>query len=432
MLIGRDLRASSPSLAAAVALAASDEGLHAIDCGALPTPALALYAAKLGAPAVMVTGSHIPDDRNGLKFYKAGAEIDKADEAAILAALPPFRTGPFVPRANAAGSDDGVATADYRCRYLAAFAPDALAGLRIGVFQQSTVVRDLLPAILQGLGATVTAFGRSNAFVPVDTEAHRPEDVATIRAAAEGGDYDAIVSADGDADRPLVADGAGRIVRGDILGLLVANAIGIGRLAVPVTASSAIERVGRFAAVSRTKVGSPYVIAAMDALLAQPGRPVAGFEANGGFLLGETIHLAGGRLACLPTRDAILPIVAALAACRTRGLSLAALVASLDAGEAASDRLKDVPPTESGPFLAALADSAWRAAFLAPIGRETSVDLTDGPRIGLADGGTIHFRASGNAPELRAYAEAKDAETAERLVGWGLGAAKAAMAKLVG
>ena len=124
----------------------------------------------------------------------------------------------------------------------------------------------------------MTVFGRSDAFVPVDTEAHRPEDIATIREAAAGGDYDAVVSADGDADRPLLADGAGRIVRGDILGLLVAGHIGIRRLAVPVTAASAIERVGHFEAVRRTRVGSPYVIAGMNALLAQPGGPRRGLR----------------------------------------------------------------------------------------------------------------------------------------------------------
>jgi phosphomannomutase len=52
----------------------------------LPTPALALAAMTESASAIMVTGSHIPDDRNGLKFYTLAGEITKADEAGILAA----------------------------------------------------------------------------------------------------------------------------------------------------------------------------------------------------------------------------------------------------------------------------------------------------------------------------------------------------------
>ncbi|TIU25457.1 MAG: phosphomannomutase, partial [Mesorhizobium sp.] len=67
--VGRDLRASSPKIAQLVHAAIAEAGLVPVDCGALPTPALALYANGENAPAIMVTGSHIPDDRNGLKFY---------------------------------------------------------------------------------------------------------------------------------------------------------------------------------------------------------------------------------------------------------------------------------------------------------------------------------------------------------------------------
>ena len=57
----------------------------------------------------------------------------------------------------------------------------------------------------------------------------------------------------------------------------------------------------------------------------------------------------------------------------------------------------------------------------------TSVDDIDGLRIQLEGGRVIHFRASGNAPELRCYAEAEGDGEADRLVAWGLSAAAAAM-----
>ncbi|MBV1704829.1 MAG: phosphomannomutase, partial [Hyphomicrobiales bacterium] len=87
VLVARDLRASGPSIMARCLRAVADAGLVPVDCGEAPTPALALEAQRAGQPAIMVTGSHIPDDRNGLKFYEAKGEIDKADEAAILARL---------------------------------------------------------------------------------------------------------------------------------------------------------------------------------------------------------------------------------------------------------------------------------------------------------------------------------------------------------
>jgi phosphomannomutase len=88
LFIGRDRRASSPEIAAQCAAALFDEGLEPVDSGILPTPALALYAMGQNAAALMITGSHIPDDRNGVKFYRPDGEIDKNDELAISELAP--------------------------------------------------------------------------------------------------------------------------------------------------------------------------------------------------------------------------------------------------------------------------------------------------------------------------------------------------------
>ncbi len=427
VVIGRDLRDSSPGIAATVADAAAATGFTAIDCGALPTPALALEAMRRGAYAVMVTGSHIPEDRNGLKFYRPDGEITKADEVAILAALEDAAAASET-SASVPATPEPDAVASYHQRYRDAFPPEMLKGLRIAVYQQSSVARDLLTELLAGFGAQVTPIGRSQTFVPIDTEAHRPEDIAFIADVMASGDFDALVTTDGDADRPLVADGAGRIVRGDVLGLITARYLGADTVVVPVTAGSALERSGGFSSVVRTKVGSPFVIAGMDQAKRAGAAAIVGFEANGGFLLGSDVIIGGKALAALPTRDAVLPILATLAATRAAGTSLADLVTSLDAGEMASDRLPNTPAERSDAFLARLREEGFRRDFFRPIGSPLSVDQQDGIRIGLDGGRTIHFRASGNAPELRCYAEAKSAQDAQDLVRWGLSAA-AAMAE---
>ncbi len=125
-------------------------------------------------------GSHIPEDRNGLKFYRPDGEITKADEVAILAALADIPAGGERPAAASATPEPDAITR-YQQRYAAAFAPDILKGLRIAVYQQSSVARDLLSDLLAAFGAQVTPIGRSQVFVPIDTEAHRPEDIAFIR-----------------------------------------------------------------------------------------------------------------------------------------------------------------------------------------------------------------------------------------------------------
>ncbi len=112
LMIARDLRPSSARISAAVANAAAEMGLRVADCGEVPTPALALAAMAAGAPSVMVTGSHIPADRNGLKFYTPTGEITKSDEAAILAAFEEA-----APEETATPEDASAARAAYARRY---------------------------------------------------------------------------------------------------------------------------------------------------------------------------------------------------------------------------------------------------------------------------------------------------------------------------
>lgn len=172
VLLGRDLRPSSPRIAEACAAALIARGVGAIDCGPLPTPALALACAEHGLPAIMVTGSHIPFDRNGLKFYRADGEITKTDEEGMLARL---GQGTDAPTPGEATSDGGTAARHYLRRGVGFFPPDRLAGQRIGVYQHSAVGRDIVVESLGALGADVIPLGRTETFVPIDTEAVRSE-----------------------------------------------------------------------------------------------------------------------------------------------------------------------------------------------------------------------------------------------------------------
>jgi len=415
--LARDLRESSPAILSDCAVAIRAAGFEPIDCGALPTPALALHAMALGGPAIMVTGSHIPADRNGLKFYVPDGEISKADEAGIAAAL-----SSDIPQGTAEARDVYPQAGDrYRQRYRHLLAADALKGWRVGVFEHSSVARDLLVSFLRRAGAEVVRLARSDSFVPVDTEAFSDAIFAPRRDWIARHSLDALVSTDGDGDRPLVIDAAGEFVRGDILGMVAARFVGAARVVTPVTSNSAIEGVGWFGEVQRTRVGSPYVIAAMQER--REVGAVVGFEANGGTLLGSDVVVNGRPLAALPTRDAVLPILAVLATARSSGLSLGDLVGSLPVRAALSDRLTEIATDRSADFLHRLAEPGYAAQFFAPVGEVQSVSDIDGLRFGLASGDTIHYRASGNAPELRCYVEGITEARAEELLQWGLGAA---------
>ena len=407
--VARDLRPSSPAIAQMVIEAARAEGLDVTDCGEVPTPALALASMGAGAAAVMVTGSHIPADRNGLKFYVPHGEIVKADEAAILQNL-----GRKSAERAGTVTENTRAGADYIARNVGAYGP-ALAGRRIGVYLHSAVRRDLLLAIVAGLGAEVVELGRSDHFIPVDTEAVDPKLRDQLRVWARDHAHDAIVSTDGDGDRPLLTDQHGEVIVGDILGQITGQSLGAEVAVTPVSSNTGAEAL--FSRVVRTRIGSPFVIAGMT----EAGGRVVGYEANGGFLLGFDADGPAGRLPALATRDAVLPFLAPLAAA-TDGL--AALVASQPPRFTAADRLQEVPTEKSLALVAEFdTDPGKRADFLALFdGTEAGVDRTDGLRMTLADGRIVHLRPSGNAPELRFYAEADSPEAAAQTLRTGLAA----------
>jgi len=411
--LGMDLRPSSPRIVAACTAAFHDAGISVVFCGALPTPALALYAQNEGIPAVMVTGSHIPFDRNGIKFYRPDGEITKADEMAIADTVVQINsvTGEL-PEITPAALEQ------YVQRYIDFFPAQHFKGLRLGVYEHSSVARDVIRVILEGLGAEVISLGRTEQFVPIDTEAVALIDIQRGRDWAREHQIDAIISTDGDGDRPLISDETGRWLRGDIVGLICARYLGAKKVVLPVSCNTAIELCGAFETVLRTRIGSPYVIAGMQEVTTTADEAVVGFEANGGFLVGSRITREGKHLAPLATRDAVLPALAVLAAAHESHGRVSSLMLTLPARYTASDRLQNFPVATSRQLILALTnDPQALQRYLAPEdANPVDCNTTDGLRIRFDNGEIVHLRPSGNAPELRCYCEAASEARAVELV----------------
>jgi phosphomannomutase len=413
--VAMDYRPSSPAISAACCAAIVRAGLKPDFCGAIPTPALAYYAQEVGLPGIMVTGSHIPFDRNGIKFYRVEGEITKTDEARISAAaveVPAEGLTIPLPAANRKAFDAYVA------RYVDFFPPRVLAGMKLGFYEHSSVSREAIHAILKGLGAEVISLGRTEEFVPIDTEAVTEVDIERARAWAAEHHFDAILSTDGDGDRPLLGDEEGNWFRGDIVGILCAQALGAKGVVTTVSSNSAVELCGAFERVAKTKIGSPYVIEGIERLVADGLAPVVGFEPNGGFLVGTRIVRDGRVLAPLLTRDAVLPMLCLLVQAREQRIMVSELAKDLPERFTASDRLQSFPTEASRRIIAELAASRDAIDRLLDglAGRALSQDQTDGLRISLAGDEIVHFRPSGNAPELRCYAESASAERSTELV----------------
>jgi phosphomannomutase len=439
--VAGDLRDSTPRILGAVMAAITDKGCKVEFCGLIPTPALAHFALCNNGPSIMVTGSHIPADRNGIKFYKLGGEILKSDEDAIKKAVveerrvvndqdianSPFDSHGMLIQAVTLPSVNPQAADLYTERYVSVFARQPLADKQVIVYQHSAVGRDMLADLLTKLGAQVVTVGRSDIFVSIDTENVTPDDQAYFKhLSREYPDAFAIVSTDGDSDRPFVVDAEGIFHRGDELGAVVAKWLGADFAAIPVSSSDAVDQYLDANKIehTHTRIGSPYVIVAMEEAICDGKANVVGWEVNGGFLLGNDLTIEGQTLKKLPTRDAFLPILVALVSAAEQEVATAVIFKELPARYTQAGLIDNFPVEVSKAIIARFADdtSENRTALeeyfndAHGFGGIQKIDSLDGVRIFFDNGDIAHLRPSGNAPQMRIYSVADSQGRADQIV----------------
>jgi len=425
-------------IAQAIERAIRDAGMTPVNLGPIPTSALTNYAIERGKGSIMITGSHIPFNRNGYKCNTAKGELLKKDETPINQRVERLRQelynqpfdqslfneeGLFKTGHQELAPENDTARRAYIARYTEFFDGQPLRGKRLLVYQHSAVGRDILVEILQCLGADVVTAGRSETFVPIDTENMDNAQLAAIQKLVDqAGPVEAVVSTDGDSDRPLllgVERGQVTFFGGDLVGMIVAEFLGADAVVVPISCNDAIDRGNlRNVLEPKTKIGSPYVIAGMEHARAKGKKCVCGWEANGGFLLGSDIVRNGRTLRALPTRDAMLPILCVLLAAANEPLST--LFARLPKRYSKAALLKNFPRPIGQKIVEQFADPARLTPFFPGFSPINKLDLTDGIRIYFVNGDVAHIRPSGNADELRIYAVADTQTRADEIVRLGV------------
>ncbi|MFT4044084.1 MAG: phosphoglucosamine mutase [Gordonia sp. (in: high G+C Gram-positive bacteria)] len=267
VVVGRDPRASSEMLEAAVCAGLAAVGADAIRVGVLPTPAVAFLTADYDANfGVMISASHNPMPDNGIKFFGAGGhklddEVEDRIEAAMNADLP-HPVGSGVGRLRAAND-----AADRYGRHLAAAIDAPLDSLTVVVDCANGAAAHVAPAILGAAGATVIAIHADPDGININADCGSTH-MEKLQAAVLEHGADLGLALDGDADRCLAVDRAGQIVDGDAIMAILATALHArGRLHDDVLVATVMSNLGLHIAmrakgiqVHTTAVGDRYVL----------------------------------------------------------------------------------------------------------------------------------------------------------------------------
>jgi phosphoglucosamine mutase len=268
LLVGRDTRESGEQIERDLAVGAAAAGAAVVSAGVIPTPAVAHLTRSQGfAAGLVISASHNPFHDNGIKVFSGGGEkFTEALEAEVEAIMAdgswqePDGDAPAVPFIDEAG-----AYLAHAQRALDGRIPGH--GRRIAIDCANGATFRVAPELLRSLGFEVTAIGcePDGRNINLDCGSTHPERLA--RLVVELG-CDLGVAFDGDGDRAILIDAAGRVVDGDAVMLLCAKRmLASGRLRGNAVVATVMSNIGLEIALRelgiglvRTPVGDKYVM----------------------------------------------------------------------------------------------------------------------------------------------------------------------------
>ena len=305
VVIGKDTRLSGYMLENAMTAGFLAMGMDVFLVGPMPTPAVAMLTRSLRADlGVVISASHNPFQDNGIKLFGAdGYKLSDAVEADIEHLMangierrraPPDRIGRARRLEDAGG------------RYIESVKASLprglrLDGLKIVIDCAHGAAYRVAPRVLWELGADVVAIGTAPDGLNINDGCGAVATDAMCAAVVDHGAHVGL-ALDGDADRLIVADEAGRRVDGDqIMGLIAADQQRAGRLTgggvvATVMSNLGLERYlgGQGLALRRTQVGDRYVVETMRA----DGFNLGG-EQSGHIILADHATTGDGLVAAL-------------------------------------------------------------------------------------------------------------------------------------
>jgi phosphoglucosamine mutase len=391
-VVGRDTRRSGPLLEAALIAGLTAEGADVVALGVVPTPTVAWVAAREGAAGAVISASHNPFEDNGVKLFGTGGKKLRDDlETELEETLHLLLSHEAIGDAR---TGDAVGTVLDGAQEVARWAESVaqsidgrrLDGLRVVVDCANGALSDVGPRVLRSLGAEVVVLHAEpdGTNINMGCGSTHPADLqlAVMDAGAAVG-----IAFDGDGDRALAVDAAGRLIDGDqIIGIAAIDRYERGLLTKGTVVVTVMTNLGfrlgmaeHGIEVLEVPVGDRFVLEALD-----EHDLTLGGEQSGHVIFAD----------CATTGDGLLTALQVLDVVARTGRSLA------DLADGAMTRLPQVlrnVRVATGAADAAAAVASHVAAVEAELG----------------DHGRVLIRASGTEPLVRVMVEAPTAALAE-------------------
>jgi phosphomannomutase len=398
IVVGYDMRPSSPDLAAAFAAGAADAGADVVMIGLASTDQLYFASGDLGHPGAMFTASHNPARYNGIKLCRAGASPVGSETG-----LREIRDAVSSPQPPAVATPGTIAQRDVLEAYAAhllSLAPVSGRPLRVVVDAGNGMAGLTAPAVFERMGDGVELvpmyFELDGTFPNHEANPIEPENLVDLQKRVVAENADLGLAFDGDADRCFVVDDLGRAISPSTLTALIAarelakepGATVIHNLITSRFVPELVtERGGR---PLRTRVGHSFIKATM----AETGA-VFGGEHSGHFYFRDFWRADSGMLAALHT-----------------------LAAVAETDRSSSELMNDYQRYRlSGEINSEVADTAATTAAV-----ESAYAATPGATVYHLDGLTVatddwwfNVRPSNTEPLLRLNVEGADDETMTRI-----------------
>ncbi|KKQ95671.1 MAG: Phosphoglucomutase/phosphomannomutase, alpha/beta/alpha domain II, partial [Candidatus Woesebacteria bacterium GW2011_GWA1_39_11b] len=260
--VGMDPRKSGPRIKEDLLSGLSGGSVPLFDEGITPIPSInwLLLATEIKA-AIMITGSHIAPELNGVKFYAHNEEISASDMEEIESL--------YEENKNKGGSSLEVVVKketrakDLYKKMLVEQINLKLPKWKIAVDCANGAQTVVFPDLLGELGFEVVKINCSTEkdFIARDTDTDDKAEIEELKKAVVSEKCDFGIAFDGDGDRSVFIDETGEFVTGEYSCTLIANHLPGSSVVTTVAASQVVDSIKK--SVYKTKVGSPYVIGEM-------------------------------------------------------------------------------------------------------------------------------------------------------------------------